>query len=101
MAHFLLEDLRHYRLGQGEPEALTLTASIGDSVVRVTDDLPVLIVADHLSLLCQLFLDVVVGRDERGELTAAEAQQIVQAVSPRYPTGFIPHSLAASRRLQP
>jgi hypothetical protein len=95
------EDSRHYQLGQGETEALTLTASLGDSVVMVTDDFLALIVANRLGPLCQLFLDFVVGRAKRGELTATEARQIVQAVSPRYPAGFIPHSLAMLRRLQP
>jgi hypothetical protein len=37
----------------------------------------------------------------RGELNAADAQQIVQAVTPRYPVGFVPHSLAMLRRLNP
>jgi hypothetical protein len=47
----------------------------------------------------QLFLDFVVGRVIRGELMLTEAQHIVQAVSPRYPLGFVPHSLAMLRRL--
>jgi hypothetical protein len=42
----------------------------------------------------------VVGRAERGELTAIETQQIVQTVNPRYPAGFVPHSLSMLRRLQ-
>jgi hypothetical protein len=46
-----------------------------------------------------LFLDFMVGRAARGELTVTEAQHIVQAVSPRYPSGFVPHSLAMLRRL--
>jgi predicted nucleic acid-binding protein len=95
------EDLRHYQLGQGETEALTLTASLGDSAVMVTDDFLALIVANRLGLSCRLFLDFVVGRAERSELTVAEAQQIVQTISPRYPAGFVPHSLAMLRRLQP
>jgi predicted nucleic acid-binding protein len=94
------EDLRHYQLGQGETEALTLTASLGDSAVMVTDDFLALIVANRLGLSCRLFLDFVVERAQRGELTATEAQQIVQTVSPRSPAGFVPHSLAMLRRLQ-
>jgi predicted nucleic acid-binding protein len=94
-----LEDLQHYQLGQGEQEALTLTARLGDSVVMVTDDFLALIVANRLGLSCQLFLDFVVGRVIRGELMVTEAQRIVQAVSPRYPLGFVPHSLAMLRRL--
>jgi hypothetical protein len=46
-----------------------------------------------------LFLDFVVGRTERRELTVTEAQPVVQAVSSRYPAGFVPHSLALLRRL--
>lgn len=66
----------------------------------VTDDFLALIVANRLGLLCQLFLDFIVGRAARGELPAAEAQQVVQTVSACYPAGFIPHSLAMLRRLQ-
>jgi predicted nucleic acid-binding protein len=94
------EDLPHYQLGHGETEALALTMGLGNSAVMVTDDFLALIVANRLGLLCQLFLDFIVGRAARGELPAAEAQQVVQAVSPRYPAGFIPHSLAMLRRLQ-
>ena len=95
------EDLQYYQLGQGETEALTLTASMGDSAVMVTDDFLALIVANRLGLSCQLFLEFVVGRVKRGELTATEAQQIVQLISPRYPAGFVPHSVAMLSRLQP
>jgi hypothetical protein len=48
-----------------------------------------------------LFLDFVVGQARRGELRVAMAQQIVQAVSTRYPQGFVPHSLALLGRLTP
>jgi predicted nucleic acid-binding protein len=95
----VLEDLHHYQLGYGEQEALTLTARLSDSVVIVTDDFLALIIANRLGLSCQLFLDFVVGRAKRGELTVTEAQSIVQAVSPRYPLGFVPHSLAMLGRL--
>jgi predicted nucleic acid-binding protein len=94
-----LEDLQHYQLGRGEQEALTLTARLGSSAVMVTDDFLALIVANRLRVSCQLLLDFVVGRATRGELTVTEAQHIVQAVSPRYPSRFVPHSLAMLRRL--
>ena len=93
------EDLQHYQLGHGEQEALTLTARLGSSAVMVTDDFLALIVANRMGVSCQLFLDFVVGRATRGELPAMEAQHIVRAVSPRYPSGFVPHSLAMLRRL--
>ena len=96
-----LEDLQHYQLGQGETEALTLAARLGDGTVIVTDDFLALIVANRLGLSSQLFLDFVVGRAARGELPMAEAEQVVQVVSPRYPAGFVPHSLAMLRRLHP
>lgn len=96
-----LEDLQHYQLGQGETESLILTARLGDGAIMVTDDFLALIVANRLGLSCQLFLDFVVGRAARGELPVTEAQQVIQAVSPRYPTGFVPHSLAMLRRLHP
>jgi len=96
-----LEDLQHYQLGQGESEALTLTAHLGAGTVMVTDDFLALIIAHRLGVSCQLFLDFVIGRAARGELPLVEAQQIVQAVSPRYPVGFVPHSLTMLRRLQP
>ncbi|MGH8057072.1 MAG: hypothetical protein ACREOH_07510 [Candidatus Entotheonellia bacterium] len=67
--------------------------------VVVTDDFLALIVANRLGLACRLFLDFVVGRATRGELKVPEAQHIVQAVSPRYPSGFVPHSLAMLGRL--
>jgi predicted nucleic acid-binding protein len=96
-----LEDLQHYRLGQGESEALTLTARLGAGTVMVTDDFLALIIAHRLGISCQLFLDFVIGRVARGELPLVEAQQVVHAVSPRYPVGFVSHSLAMLRRLQP
>jgi predicted nucleic acid-binding protein len=95
-----LEDLQHYQLGQGETEALSLATRLGNGTVMVTDDFLALIVANRLGLSCQLFLDFVVGRAVRGELPVTEAQHIVQAVSPRYPVGFVPHSLAMLRKLQ-
>jgi predicted nucleic acid-binding protein len=95
----VLEDLQHYQLGQGETEALTLTAGLSAGAVMVTDDFLALIVANRLGLTCQLFLDFVVGRAEHGELTMTDAQQVVQAVSSRHPPGFVPHSLAMLRRL--
>jgi hypothetical protein len=67
----------------------------------VTDDFLALIVANRLGLSCRLFLDFVVGRAERGEHTVTDAQQVVQAVSSRYPAEFVPHSLAVLRRLPP
>jgi predicted nucleic acid-binding protein len=96
-----LTDLQHYQLGRGEKEALTLTTRMGDEAVMVTDDFLALIVANRLGLSWRLFLDFVVGRAMRGELNVADAQQIVQAVTPRYPVGFVPHSLAMLRRLNP
>ena len=89
-----LEDLQHYQLGHGEQEALTLTMRLGNSAVMVTDDFLALIVANRLSVSCRLFLDFVIGRATRGELTVMESQAIVRAVSPRCPSGFVPHSLA-------
>jgi hypothetical protein len=68
----------------------------------VAADLQALIVANRMGLACQLFLvllDFVVGRATRGELTVTDSQAIVQAVIPRYPSGFVPHSLAMLRRL--
>jgi predicted nucleic acid-binding protein len=96
-----LEDLQHYQLAQGESEALTLTARLGAGTVMVTDDFLALIVAHRLGTSYLLFLDFVIGRAARGELPLVEAQQIVHAVSPRYPVGFVLHSLAMLRRLQP
>jgi hypothetical protein len=95
-----LEDVQHYQLGQGESEALTLTVRLGTGTVMVTDDFLALIIAHRLGISCQLFLDFVIGRAARGELPLVEAQQIVHAVSPRYPVGFVLHSLAMLRRLQ-
>jgi predicted nucleic acid-binding protein len=95
----VLDDLQYYQLGQGEQEALTLTARLAEAVL-VTDDFLALIVAHRLGLAAQLFLDFVVGRSHRRALNVLEAQQIVQAVSPRYPRGFVPHSLALLRRLE-
>jgi predicted nucleic acid-binding protein len=94
-----LEDLQYYQLGHGEQEALTLTVRLGYSAAMVTDDFLALIIANRLGLSCQLFLDFVVGRVTRGELTAMESQAIVEAVSPRYPSGFVPHSLAMLGRI--
>jgi predicted nucleic acid-binding protein len=94
-----LEDLQHCQLGQGEQEALTLTAHLGDGAVMVTNDFLASIVANRLGLPCQLFLDFVVGRAILGELRVTEAQHIIPAVSPRYPSGFVQHSLAMLNRL--
>ena len=96
-----LEKLQYYQLGQGESAALTLTACLGVGTVMVTDDFLALIIAHRLGTSCQLFLDFVIGRAARGELPLVEAQQVIHAVSSRYPVGFVPHSLAMLRRLQP
>lgn len=95
----LLDDLRHYQVGQGEQEAITLTAHLPEAVF-VTDDFLALIVAQRLGCAARLFLDFVVGRARSGAPLVPDAQQIVQAISPRYPRGFVPHSLALLRRLQ-
>jgi predicted nucleic acid-binding protein len=95
----VLEDLQHYKLGHGEQEALTVTARLGTGAVMVIDDFLALIVANRLGLSCQLFLDFVVGRAARSELAVTEAEHIVQAVNPRYPSGFVPHAHAMLRRL--
>jgi predicted nucleic acid-binding protein len=95
----VLDDLRYYRVGQGEREAITLTARLTKAVL-ITDDFLALIVAQRLGCAAHLFLDFVVGRVRSGALPVPDAQQIVQAVSPRYPRGFVPHSLALLRRLQ-
>ena len=96
----LLDDLQYYELGRGEQEALTLTAHLQEAIL-VTDDFLALIVAQRLGLVAHVFLDFVVGQARSGALSIPDAQQIVQAVSPRYPRGFVPHSLALLRRLQP
>jgi predicted nucleic acid-binding protein len=96
-----LIDLQYYHLGQGEKEALILTAHVAEDAVFVTDDFLALVVAQRLGLPSILFLDFVVGRARRGELRVAEAQRIVQAVSTRYPQGFVPHTLALLGRLTP
>jgi predicted nucleic acid-binding protein len=96
----LLDDLQYYQLGLGEQEAITLAVRLSDAVF-VTDDFLALIVAHRLGVMAQLFLDFVVGRTRSGALPVPEAQQIVQAVSPRYPRGFVPHSLALLRSLVP
>jgi hypothetical protein len=67
--------------------------------VFVTDDFLALVVAHRFGVPSVLFLDFVVGRARRGELQVAEAHQIVQAVSTRYPQGFVPHTLALLGRL--
>jgi hypothetical protein len=94
-----LEGLQYYQLGLGKQEALTLTMRLGNSAVMVTDDFLALIVANWLSISCLLFLDFVVGRATRRELPATEAEAIVRAISSRYPSGFVPHSLAMLRNL--
>ena len=96
-----LEELQYYQLGRGEREALALTAHVTHDAMLVTDDFLALVVAPRLDLPSTLFLDFVVGRARRGERRIGEAQRIVQAVSTRYPQGFVPHSLALLRRLTP
>jgi predicted nucleic acid-binding protein len=88
------DGLQYYQLGQGEREAMTLTARLASRAVLVTDDFLALIVANRLGLASQLFLDFLIGRARRGELSVALVQQLVEAVGIRYPRGFIPHSLA-------
>ena len=48
----------------------------------------------RLGVSCQLFLAFVVGRATRTELIVVEAQNVVQAVSARYSSGFVLPSLA-------
>jgi predicted nucleic acid-binding protein len=95
-----LEDIHHYRLGRGEREALTLTAHMAPDAVLVTDDFLAFVVAHRLGLPVIVFLDFIVGRVQRGELGMAEAGRMIQAVSSRYPQGFVPHSLALLGRLR-
>ena len=94
-----LDGLQYYQLGPGEREAMTLTARLAPRAVLVTDDFLALIVANRLGLASQLFLDFLIGRARRGELSIASVQLLVEAVESRYPRGFIPHSLALLGRL--
>ena len=94
----LLPDLQYYALGQGEQEALTLAAAQPDTVM-VTDDFLALIVAQRLGVTAQLFLDFLLGQVRRGAIPVTEAHPLLQTISPRYPRGFVPHSLALLRRL--
>lgn len=96
----LLADLQHYALGQGEQEAMTLAASFPEAIM-VTDDFLALIVAQRLGVTAQLFLDFLLRQVRHGALAITEAHQILQVVSPRYPRGFIPHTLAVIRRFEP
>jgi hypothetical protein len=77
------------------------TVPRAEDAVFITDVFLALVVAQRLGLPSILFLDFVVGRARRGELRVAEAQRIVQAVSTRYPQGFVPHTLALLGRLTP
>ena len=81
----VLEDLQHYQLGQGETEALTLTAGLSAVAVMVRDDFLALIVANRLGLTCQLFLDFIVGRAEHGELTVTDAHKWSRRSAPAIP----------------
>jgi hypothetical protein len=96
-----LADLQYYALGAGDKESLTLTARLQPGVTLITDDFLVLVIAARLGLPHQLFLDFVVDQATRGSLTIAAAKHAVQAVGPRYPQGFVPHSLACLDRIVP
>lgn len=93
--------MQYDQLGRGESEALALTAPMAHDTRLVTDDFLALVVAPRLGLPSILCLDFSVGRARRGERNRAEAQRLVQAVSTRYPQGFVPHSLALLGRRTP
>jgi hypothetical protein len=96
-----LADLQYYSLGNGDKESLTLTARIQTDAVLVTDDFLILVVAARLGLSHRLFLDHIVAQAISGALSVPVAKQVVQALSPRYPHGFVPHSLAMLDKLGP
>ena len=55
-----LEDLQHYQFGQGEREALTLTAYVIEDALLVIDDFLALVVAHRVGFPSTLFLAFVV-----------------------------------------
>jgi len=86
--------LNRYKLGKGEKESIVLAVEMNENVdFIVTDDRLAYIVMTRMDLNTMLFLDLIVTLVERGMLTRAVANAIVKAVEPRYPEGFIYHTL--------
>ena len=85
-----------YRLGQGETEAILLTAekmAQGTTVMLVVDDILAYVVCDRAKVNKLLFLDFLVMLTREGLLGAEEATDIVQSVQNRYPGPFVAHTL--------
>ena len=97
----ILDELKYYQLGLGEKEALTLVSRSSGSAILVTDDFLALITAGRLGLSATLFLDFIVERVRRGEIQRGHAERFVQALSSRYPQGFVPHTLDKIGRCAP
>lgn len=93
--------LEHYKLGAGEKEAIALCLEkmrrreVIDFLV--TDDRLAYIVADRLRVQKLLLVDLLVELVERKVMDNLLAEEIVQAIRPRYPVGFIIHTLKILR----
>lgn len=86
--------LNRYKLGKGEKESIVLAVEMNENVdFIVTDDRLAYIVMNRMNLNALLFLDLIVTLVEQDMLARAVANALVKAVEPRYPEGFIYHTL--------
>lgn len=86
--------LMHYKIGNGEREAIMLSLQMkGQFDFFVTDDRLAYIVCDRLRIAKILFLDLIVEVVRKNHLDSSQAKAIVHAIKSRYPEGFIYHTL--------
>lgn len=86
--------LLHYKLGNGEREAIMINLSSREEFdYFVTDDRLAFVVCDRLQIKKILFIDLIVEFVKRKFLEITIAKEIVKALESRYQKGFIYHTL--------
>ncbi len=85
--------LADYALGDGERDCIKLCGQIAGAESLVTDDYLAFVAASRLGLKAWMLPDLILELAERGGLTVAVAEAILQVIRPRYRVGVIEHSL--------
>jgi predicted nucleic acid-binding protein len=89
--------LDRYKLGKGEKEAIVLGIEKEEAFI-ITDDRLAYVVMNRMKIKKLLFLDLLIELVEKKLMERKVAEQIVAAVKPRYPEGFIYHTLKILER---
>ncbi|HEX9974319.1 MAG TPA: hypothetical protein VGD14_19780 [bacterium] len=86
--------LMHYKIGDGEREAIMLGLQMKGKIdFFVTDDRLAFIICDRLRIAKILFLDLIVEFVIKNLLDSNQAKAIVHTVKSRYQEGFLYHTL--------